>query len=116
MSCCLAAQTVLLLVSVASTGVAASSVSRQEDGKDYYEVLGIEREGVTDQIVKDAFRKQALKHHPDKNKGDPDAASRFTLVSFLLPLPFLGGKSLFPPHNILTSSNVSCARTFCWGS
>lgn len=47
---------------------------------DYYEVLGIEREGVTDQIVKAAYRKQALKHHPDKNKGDPDASIRFTLV------------------------------------
>ena len=71
----------ILLVAVAITGAATSSVSRQGgDEVDYYEVLGIEREGVTDQIVKAAYRKQALKHHPDKNKGDPDAAIRFTLV------------------------------------
>jgi preprotein translocase subunit Sec63 len=80
-SLCLAAQAAILLVAVAVTGAATSSVSRQGgDEVDYYEVLGIAREGVTDQSVKAAYRKQALKHHPDKNKGDPDAAMRFTLV------------------------------------
>jgi DnaJ family protein C protein 7 len=44
--------------------------------KDYYKILGVEKEADENQIKK-AYRKVALVHHPDKNPGDDDAAERF---------------------------------------
>ncbi len=42
----------------------------------YYEILGIERTASGDQI-KTAYRRLALKHHPDHNRGDAEAEGRF---------------------------------------
>jgi len=44
--------------------------------RDYYEVLEITRESTSDEIKK-AYRKQAMKFHPDRNPGDSEAAERF---------------------------------------
>src|SRR5438876_1130813 len=44
--------------------------------RDYYEVLGIEREA-TEDAIKKAYRKLAFDHHPDRNPGNKEAESRF---------------------------------------
>ena len=51
----------------------AASVSRTMDYKDFYKILGVER-NADDKAIKTAYRRMARKHHPDVSKGP---AARF---------------------------------------
>lgn len=50
------------------------------DKRDYYEVLGLSK-GASESEIKSAFRKMAIKYHPDKNPDDKEAEEKFKEVN-----------------------------------
>ena len=48
--------------------------------KDFYEILGVDR-GASDDDIKKSYRKLAMKHHPDRNQGNPESEKKFKETS-----------------------------------
>lgn len=54
-------------------------------GTDYYKLLGVDK-NADDDAIKRAYKKMALKWHPDRNKGSEEASQKFKEVRIVVPV------------------------------
>ena len=54
--------------------------------KDYYKVMGLTNEATADEVKK-AYRRLAMKYHPDRNRNNPDCEERLKEIILILPRP-----------------------------
>ena len=66
--------------------------------KDYYKILGVEKDA-TDNDIKKAYRKLAIIHHPDKNPDDEAAAEKFKEIGEAYET-LSDSQYVFPPHKL----------------
>jgi curved DNA-binding protein len=81
---------------------------RSMDYKDYYKILGVER-GASAGDIKRAYRKLALKYHPDKNPGDKPSEERFKEINEAYEV--LGNPTKRARYDQLADSYQSWQRT-----
>ncbi len=69
--------------------------------RDFYEILGVDRDASTKQIKK-AYRSLAMKYHPDKNPDDPSTQEKFHDIN-----------AAYEVYNLVTSNDAHYTLCLC---
>ena len=80
-------------------------------GKDYYKILGVPKDA-TEAELKKAYRKLALKYHPDKNKAENAAEMFKEIAEAYEVLVLFIAKFLLLSSNLAISKSVTTLRKF----
>ena len=69
--------------------------------RDYYELLGVNR-GASESDIKKAYRKMAMKYHPDRNPDDKEVLKKFKKLMLFYPI----AKNVRPTINLVTQALI----------